>query len=266
MQKIIYPFLLSIVVADAKAVKKTSVPPKECVKRFEPYVAKPADKPLEKTVTSQEPLTSNTHFVIGLGAGGLQQNDHLKADEDAGNSFSHVNHPYAVNCGVGSLNFGIQTYQGITYLGAFLYGYLSPLNKEVYRSAADADTLDYISVRTTGAVGALMRFGLNLPKITAYGLIGIQWGPRSITYVCEDPVLPARQTFSNKQPTYVFGVGLMGDIAQNWSLGLEVQRQVSQDFSVKLPRSAALLNGDFLRVKTARWMVQAIVSYKFNLG
>lgn len=202
-------------------------------------------------------------FVFGLGVGGMQQNDTLKAREDVGGAFTKVQQPYAVNTALGSMHLGVRTYQGMAYLGAYMYGVLTPLNKEVYRNATDGDTLDYISVKTTGAVGIMGQAGVRFDGITPYAILGIQYGPRSITYVAEDPVQPARQTFKNKQPVFVFGLGVMGHASDGITIGLEVYRKVSYDFNVKLPNSAGNLGGDYLTVKTARWAVQGVVSFEF---
>lgn len=204
-------------------------------------------------------------FVFGVGAGGMQQNDTLKARDDVGGAFIKVQQPYAVNTALASMHLGVRTYQGMAYLGAYLYGVLTPLNKEIYRNATDGDTLNYISVKTTGAVGVMGQAGVRLNDVTPYAILGIQYGPRSITYVAEDPLLPARKTFRNKQPVFVFvfGLGVMGHASDRVTIGLEVYRKVSYDFTVKLPSSAGNLDGDFLTVKTARWAVQGVVSFEF---
>ena len=215
-----------------------------------------ADAPKDGSVNKK---AQGHKFVFGLGAGGMQQNDTLKAREDAGDSFTKVQQPYAVNTALGSMHIGVRTYQGMAYLGAYMYGVLTPLNKEVYRNATDGDTLDYISVKTTGAVGLMGQAGVRLNDIIPYAILGIQYGPRSITYVAEDPAEPVRQTFKNRQPVFVFGLGVMGHASDGVTIGLEVYRKVSYDFNVKLPDSRGNLDGDYLYLKI---VIRLMISFR----
>ncbi|PIZ33810.1 MAG: hypothetical protein COY39_01650 [Alphaproteobacteria bacterium CG_4_10_14_0_8_um_filter_37_21] len=218
----------------------------------------------EPTAT-RKPNIDGLKYVFGLGAGGMQQNDTLKAREDNGEAFVKNQHPYAVNTALVSAHLGVRYYQGMAYLGAYSYGLFAPLNKEVYRSVFDHDEKDYISVKTTGAVGIMGQAGLRFNDITPYAILGIQYGPRSLTYTAEKNGTTTKKTYKNKQPVFIFGLGVMGHASDNVTIGLELYRKVSYDFTVKLPDAGGniRLSGDFLTVKTARWAVQGVVSFEF---
>lgn len=213
----------------------------------------------------KKPNIDGLKYVFGLGAGGMQQNDTLKAREDNGQAFIKNQHPYAVNTALASAHLGVRYYKGMAYLGAYTYGVLSPLNKEVYRSVVDGDTKDYISVKTTGAFGVMGQAGIRFNDVTPYAILGIQYGPRSLTYTAEDDGKTTKKTYKNKQPVFLFGLGIMGHASDNVTIGLELYRKMSYDFTVKLPDAGGnvRLSGDYLTVKTARWAVQGVVSFEF---
>ncbi len=205
-------------------------------------------------------------FVFGLGAGGMQQNDRFVALEDDGASFTKVQQPYAVNTVLGTVYTGFETFQGFTYLGAFLYGTLTPINKRIYFSSPNGDTTEEIFVRASGSVGTKLHFGVKLKDVTPYGILGIQYGPRYMRYVVKNGDTNPDITYKNKSPIFVFGIGLMGDVSDNMSLGIEFIRKANRDFDVQLPNSSGDLSGDFLRVSTARWTAKLNLTYRINIG
>lgn len=113
-----------------------------------------------------------------------------------------------------------------------IYGVFTPLNKEIYRSIETATVKDYISVETTGAVGVMGQAGVRLNEVTPYAILGIQYGPLSLTYTAEDNGTKTTKTYKNKQPVFIFGLGMMGHASDNVTIGLELYRKVSYDFTV----------------------------------
>ena len=153
-----------------------------------------------------------------------------------------------------------------THLGAFVYGTLTPVNKRIYFNSINGDTTEEIFVRASGSIGTKVHFGMKLNEVTPYGVLGIQYGPRYLRYVVKNGNTNADIIYKNKSPIFVFGIGLMGDISKNMSLGIEFARKASRDFNVKLPNSSGDLSGDFLRVSTARWTAKINLTYRINIG
>lgn len=224
-----------------------------------------AEIPAKKEVSDQV-VSGKNYFVFGLGIGSMQQNDRFVALEDAGASFIKVQQPYAVNTVLGTVYTGFETFQGFTYLGAFIYGTLTPLNKKIYCSSLNGDTMEEIFVRASGSIGTKLHFGVKLNDVTPYGILGIQYGPRYMRYVVKYGDTNPDITYKNKSPIFLFGIGLMGDVSDNMSLGIEYIHKTSREFNVQLPNSSGDLSEDFLRVNTARWSVTLNLTYRINIG
>ena len=212
-------------------------------------------------------LYGKTFFTLGLSAGAMYQGGVFQGvnQNSGGGSFESKRNPYGVPAYLGALQLGLRHIEGSIYLAARLYYTINTFNKTIYKNIVTPLVQDSVSLKTKGGPGCVFHVGYHVKNITPYILIGVEYTQRELTYKATN--LQTDFFINQRKPIMVLGVGMMGNIHEKVSIGIEAQRKQGQEFDVQIPVSLGYpsLSNHRLKVGTSHWAIVATLTYEIPL-